>query len=291
MKKESSAAAAFALAAAMLYAINIPFSKLLLAEVAPAMMAALLYLGAGLGLLLLGLITGERKTHTPLTKKDAPFVFGMVVLDILAPILLMLGLRKTNAATASLLNNFEITATALLAALLFKERISRRLGFAIVLVTLASVTLCFETVGVLHFSHTSPLILAAACCWGLENNCTRMLSAHSSVQITTVKGLCSGIGGLLIAFGAGETFPSVTLLPYVLLLGFVSYGLSISLYIRAQRTLGAAKTSAFFSAAPFFGVLYGVLFLREQATVQFFLGLAIMVLATVLLVRDTLDER
>lgn len=287
--KTKNLATFFAILAAALYAINIPVSKLLLAQVPPSVMAAFLYLGAGLGLFVWGLFNGERAQANSLTKSDLPYTVGMIVLDIAAPILLMLGLERTNSASASLLNNFEIVATSLIALLAFREVISRRLTAAIALVTLASIILGFEGKDSFRFNGGSLFVLGAACCWGLENNCTRMLSSKSSVQITTIKGIFSGLGSLTVAWTVGEKLPGFLWLCAVLVLGFVSYGLSINFYIQAQKELGAAKTSAFYSVAPFLGVIFGVLILGERPAVQFYIGLAVMILATVLMVRDTVS--
>lgn len=285
--KTRNTATFFAILAAALYAINIPLSKLLLQQVPPTMMAAFLYLGAGVGLFLYGRITKEQGEK--LTKAELPYTLGMIALDIAAPVLLMLGLEQTNSANASLLNNFEIVATSLIAFLLFREKLSRRLVAAVILVTAASITLSFEGEGSFRFNGGSALVLGAACCWGLENNCTRMLSNKSSVQITTIKGVFSGLGSLIVAFVVGEPLPGLVWIGAVLALGFVAYGLSIHFYIKAQKDLGAAKTSAYYSVAPFLGVLFGLLLLREQPGPQFYIGLAIMIAATVLLVRDTIS--
>ena len=284
--KKKTAATLFAVLAAALYAINIPLSKLLLQKVEPTMMAAFLYLGAGLGLFLYGMFSSKKKAE-PLSRKELPYTVGMIVLDIAAPILLMLGLERSNAANASLLNNFEIVATSLIAVFAFRELLSKRLIIAIVLVTLASVVLGFEGEGSFRFNTGSLFVLGACCCWGLENNCTRMLSSKSSVQITTIKGCCSGAGSLIIALILGEHFPAAYWILAVLVLGFVAYGLSINFYIKAQKDLGAAKTSAYYSIAPFLGVAFGVL-LGERPGLQFYIGLGIMVIATVLMVKDTI---
>lgn len=284
--KTHNIATFFAVLAAALYAINIPLSKVLLQFVAPTMMAAFLYLGAGIGLFLYGKAVkaqGER-----LTKLELPYTVGMIVLDIAAPILLMLGLKQTHSANASLLNNFEIVATSLIALLVFREKLSKHLVIAVFLVTAASIALSFEGAGSFHFNTGSLLVLGAACCWGLENNCTRMLSNKSSVQITTIKGIFSGLGSLAVAFAIGERIPDILWIGAVLLLGFVSYGLSINFYIKAQKDLGAAKTSAYYSVAPFLGVIFGIFLLREQPGLQFYIGLAIMIAATVLMVKDTI---
>lgn len=284
--KTKDIATFFAILAAALYAINIPLSKLLLQQVQPTMMAAFLYLGAGVGLFALGVATKEKGEK--LTKAELPYTIGMVVLDIAAPILLMLGLERTNSANASLLNNFEIVATSLIAFFVFREKLSKRLTIAIVLVTAASVALSFEGKGSFQFNTGSLLVLGAACCWGLENNCTRMLSGKSSVQITTIKGIISGLGSLIVALIVGERFPGIGWILVVMLLGFVAYGLSINFYIKAQKDLGAAKTSAYYSVAPFLGVLFGVILLQERPGIQFYVGLAIMIGATALMVKDTI---
>lgn len=276
----------FAILAAALYAINFPVSKILLNQVSPTMMAAFLYLGAGLGLLIYSFFTKKNKKNEPLTKEDLPYTIGMIVLDIAAPILLMLGLQQTNSANASLLNNFEIVATSLIAFFIFKEAISKKLGFAIILVTIASIALSFEGKGSFDFNVGSLFVLGAASCWGLENNCTRMLSSKSSVQITTIKGIFSGLGSLIVAFLVGEHIPAIMWMLAVLVLGFISYGLSINFYIKAQKNLGAAKTSAYYAISPFLGVAFGMLLLQERPGIQFYIGLVIMIIATVLMIEE-----
>lgn len=276
----------FAILAAALYAINFPVSKILLNQVSPTMMAAFLYLGAGLGLLIYSFFTRKNEKNEPLTKEDLPYTIGMIVLDIAAPILLMLGLQQTNSANASLLNNFEIVATSLIAFFIFKEAISKKLGLAIVLVTIASIALSFEGKGSFDFNVGSLFVLGAASCWGLENNCTRMLSSKSSVQITTIKGIFSGLGSLIVAFLVGEHIPDILWILAVLVLGFISYGLSINFYIKAQKDLGAAKTSAYYAISPFLGVAFGMLLLQERPGIQFYVGLVIMIVATVLMIEE-----
>ena len=276
----------FAILAAALYAINFPVSKILLNQVSPTMMAAFLYLGAGLGLLIYSFFTKKNEKNEPLTKEDLPYTIGMIVLDIAAPILLMLGLQQTNSANASLLNNFEIVATSLIAFFIFKEAISKKLGFAIILVTIASIALSFEGKGSFDFNVGSLFVLGAASCWGLENNCTRMLSSKSSVQITTIKGIFSGLGSLIVAFLVGEHIPGILWMLAVLVLGFISYGLSINFYIKAQKDLGAAKTSAYYAISPFLGVAFGMLLLQERPGIQFYVGLVIMIIATVLMIEE-----
>ena len=253
-------ATSYAVLAAALYAVNIPFSKRLLLHVSPTMMAALLYLGAGLGLLA-GRLAGRGldRRATSLTRKELPYTAAMVALDIAAPILLMLGVERTTSANVSLLSSFEIVATSLIALVLFREVLSRRLWLAIGLVTAASALLGWEGSSGFVFNWGSALVLGACLCWGFENNCTKMLSSKSSQEIVIIKGCFSGLGSLLVALAAGESLPAPGWALLTALLGFVSYGLSIYFYILAQRDLGAAKTSAYYSIAPFLGVALSML--------------------------------
>lgn len=289
MKDSRITAIIYAFAAALFYAINVPFAKAFLDNVAPTYMAAFLYLGAGagVGLMYLFKIKGEEPA-VQLTKSDLPYTVAMVLLDIAAPILLMVGIRASAAASASLLGNFEIVATTAVAFLIFRERVTKRLWAAIALVTLASAILSFQGAGSLDFSVGSLLVLAATVCWGIENNCTRSISNKSTYQIVTVKGFGSGVGALAIALMVGEQFPGLSQILLILLVGFVAYGLSIFTYVRAQRFLGAAKTSAYYAVAPFIGVALSILFLNEQVTGTFLVALAIMIAGTALIVRDTL---
>lgn len=249
MKKQQTSAIFLAVLAAALYAISTPFSKLLLSHVPPTMMASLLYLGAGIGMALLSLFKirkGTLRKEMNLTKKELPYIIGMILLDILAPIFLMIGLFSTTPETVSLLNNFEIVATSVIALVLFKEVIPSRLWLAIVLITLASILLSVEDFGMLTFSKGSLLVLLASICWGFENNITRALSVKDPMQVVILKGFGSGFGSLIIAWYLGEVTRNTVYILFALLLGFVAYGLSIYLYVYAQRYLGAAKTSAYY---------------------------------------------
>lgn len=273
----------FAILAAALYAINAPASKVVLNRLSPIMMAGYLYLGAGLGMLILGFL---RKRFNPnneeknLTKKELPYIVGMVLLDILAPIFAMLGLSMTTAANASLLNNFEIVATSIIALIFFKEVVPKSLWFAIFLVTIASIILSFEDVSSLSFSIGSIFVLLACICWGFENNCTRMLSSKDPLKIVVIKGIFSGAGSLIIGLVIGNSIGEFKYILMALLIGFVSYGLSIFFYVYAQRNLGAAKTSTYYAISPFIGVLLSFLLLGENPTMAFMIALAIMIVGT-----------
>ena len=278
-----------AVLAAALYALNSPFSKLLLDYMPPTLMAGFLYLGAGLGMGAIAIVRKAGKVKTAeakLSKCELPYVAAMILLDIAAPICLLFGLRATTAANASLLNNFEIVATALVALAVFKEKISPRLWLGILFVTLACALLSFEDIGSLQFSYGSLFILAACVCWGFENNCTRKISSKDPLQIVLLKGIFSGAGSLIIGFAVGERIGALWSVFAVLAVGFVAYGLSIFFYVYAQRLLGAARTSAYYAVSPFIGALLSLVIFRQLPHYTYCIALAVMTVGAWLCSQD-----
>lgn len=279
----------FAILAASLYAINAPFSKILLEFMPPTLMAGFLYVGAGIGITFIALIRKMKKYETKelkLTKSELPYTIAMIILDIAAPIFLLFGLNATTAANASLLNNFEIVATAIIALMVFKERISPRLWFGILFITLSCGILSFEDVSSLHFSYGSLFVLLSAICWGFENNCTRKISSKDPLQIVLLKGIFSGIGSLIIGLYMGERIASLWSIFAVLWIGFIAYGLSIYFYVYAQRLLGAARTSAYYAVAPFIATILSLIILREVPDIAYYFALALMIIGAWLSSQD-----
>ena len=277
---KNKSAILYAFMAAAFYGISSPVSKFLLLELPPAFIAALLYIGAGLGMTILNLFkskTRNTRKEASITKRELPYIISMIGLDILAPIALMFGLSLTTPANASLLNNFEIVATSLIAMLVFKEAVGKRMWIAIGLISVASIILSFEDVNSLSFSVGSLLVLAACVFWGFENNVTRKLSSKDPLQIVVIKGFGSGIGALFIAIATQAYSFNGLFIVYALLLGFFAYGLSIYFYIMAQRQLGAARTSAYYAVAPFIGVGLSFAVFDQSITASFVVALIIMV--------------
>ena len=280
---------AFAILAAALYSINAPFSKILLEFMPPTLMAGFLYVGAGIGITFIALIRKMKKHETKelkLTKSELPYTIAMIILDIAAPICLLFGLNSTTAANASLLNNFEIVATAIIALMVFKEKISPRLWFGILFITLSCGILSFEDVSSLHFSYGSLFVLLSAICWGFENNCTRKISSKDPLQIVLLKGIFSGIGSLTIGLYMGERIASFWSIFAVLCIGFIAYGLSIYFYVYAQRLLGAARTSAYYAVAPFIATILSLIILREVPDIAYYFALALMIIGAWLSSQD-----
>ena len=289
MKKVTTKGILLAILAAALYAINAPFSKILLNDMPSTLMAGFLYLGAGLGMGVIALLRKVRKaerTEERITKADLPYTLAMIALDIAAPIFLLLGLSYTTAANASLLNNFEIVATAIIALMIFKEKISPRLWLGILFVTVSCALLSVEDISSLTFSTGSLLILLACVCWGIENNCTRKLSSKDPLEIVLLKGVFSGLGSVIIGFCIGEHISELWSVFAVLGVGFVAYGLSIFFYVYAQRMLGAARTSVYYAVAPFIGTLLSLMIFRDAPPGTYFFALGLMAIGAWLCASD-----
>ncbi len=281
MKKVINKGVLLAILAAALYAINSPFSKILLDYMQSTLMAGFLYVGAGIGMLVIALVRKVRHKETKeayLTKSELPFTIAMILLDIAAPIFLLLGLKSTSSANASLLNNFEIVATAIIALMIFKEKISPRLWLGIIFVTLSCLLLSIEDFSSFKFSYGSLFIIVACVCWGFENNCTRKISSKDPLQIVLLKGIFSGLGSIIIGLCIGERVTVLWSVFAVLLVGFVAYGLSIFFYVYAQRLLGAARTSAYYAVAPFIGTILSLIIFKEIPHYSYFIALGLMII-------------
>ena len=282
-----------ALLAAIFYAFSTPISKILLNKIPSTMLAGLLYLGAGIGMsIVYGIkkVAVKKETEESLNKNDLKYVIAMVMLDILAPIFLLLGLSESNSSSISLLNNLEIVATSLIALLVFKEKINVKLWIGIILITISSIILSFDGSD-FSFNIGSLYDILACICWGLENNCTRSISDKNPFQIVIIKGIFSGLGSLIIALILQQRIGNYLYVLYALILGFVSYGLSVFTYVIAQRYLGSAKTSAYYAIAPFIGVVLAFIFFQEKPYYTFYIALLIMIVGTVFVSLDKIRKK
>ncbi len=270
-----------AIVAASLYAINSPLSKIMLDYMPKTLMAGTLYLGAGLGMTIIFVfrkIVKNEKLEERLSKKELPYTIMMILLDIAAPIFLLYGLNMTTSSTVSLLNNFEIVVTALIAFAIFKEKISVRLWIGIIFITLSCMSLSLENINSFKFSFGAIFVIIACVCWGIENNCTRKISSKDPLQIVFIKGLFSGLGSIIIGLIIGERFNSLWSVFVVLGIGLFAYGLSIFFYVHAQRIIGAARTSAYYAIAPFVGTALSLIILKEKPLFQYFIALFLMLI-------------
>jgi drug/metabolite transporter (DMT)-like permease len=259
-----------AFASAALFGLSTPAGKALLASIHPAVLAGLFYCGAGLGVAILRRIRSRRRSQAPevaLGRQDLPWLAGAVVCGgVAGPLLLMVGLAQTQATTASLLLTFEGAATALLAWLIFHEQYGSRLTLGMAILIAGAVVLAWSGTPTLDTIWGPVAIIGACIAWALDNNLTRKVSLADPLQIVEIKGLVAGPFNLALGLWAGGTLPSIGTTSIASVVGFLSYGLSLVLFILALRDLGTARTSAYFSTAPFIGALGAVLALGEPIT-------------------------
>ena len=272
-----------ALTAALLFGASAPLAKGILREVSPQLLAGLLYLGSGTGLLALWVArrriasSARSASEASLGRTDLPWLAGAILSGgVLGPLLLMLGLTRTPASVASLLLNLEGVFTAALAWVVFREHVHRRIALGMAAIVTGGALLSWE--GHLAWGGlTGPLAVAGAClAWSVDNNLTQKISASDPIQITMLKGLVAGATNTAIALGLGARWPSGSVVAAAAVVGFFGYGLSLVLYVRALRELGTARTGAYFSLAPFIGAALGILLWREPATLGFLAAGALM---------------
>lgn len=278
-----------ALLAALFFGASAPLSKLLLIDVPPVLMAALLYLGSGIGILLVKLSQrlALSQREAGIKAPDVKWLAGAILSGgILAPILLMVSLRNTPASTASLLLNFEGVGTTLIALFFFRESISRRALTAISGITLASILLSTDFKGGFGFSLGALGVILACVLWGADNNFTRNISAKDPLTIVAWKGLVAGTFSLFLGIFLGQQLPPVATILGILLLGFISYGLSTMLFIYSMRGLGAARTSTLYGTAPLAGVLLSFIIFRDPVTLVFVFAAIMMATGALLLANE-----
>jgi drug/metabolite transporter (DMT)-like permease len=281
---------AAAVVAAVLFGAGVPVAKVFAGKVDPVPMAALLYLGSGAGLFLLqgiSVLAGRRSREAGVARADLPWLAGATLAGgVLAPIALMAGLRHSPAATASLLLNLEGAATAVLAAVFFREYLGGRTWAAVLLVTGAGMALSWSPGGRIGFAPAALLVVAACVLWGVDNNLSRHISGKDPVTIAAVKGLVAGSFSLVLTFLRGTPLPALRTSLLAMALGLASYGVSIALFIYAMRGLGAARTGALFATAPFIGTALSFVMFRDMPGLQFLIALPLMVVGATLLLGE-----
>lgn len=270
-----------ALGAAILFGASTPFAKQLigdgLATSAPFLLAGLLYLGSGLGLAFIRLLRDRGWKSPGLPRHEWPWLLGAITFGgVLGPLLLMVGLSHTTAATASLLLNLESVLTAVLAWLVFRESTDRRIVLGMLLIVAGGAVLAWPS-GDTPASGLGPLALAGAClAWAIDNNLTRKVSASDALFIAGSKGLVAGCVNTGLGFALGAAWPATGLLSASLLIGFLGYGVSLVLFVLALRGLGTARTGAYFSTAPFVGAALSIAVFGEAPTDIFWIATALM---------------
>ena len=273
----------YAIGAALLFGMGTPLAKLLLADVGPLMLAALLYLGSGLGL---ALVRAVRRERAVLPQGTQWLWLGGAVLagGVAGPVLLMLGLQNFNATDASLLLNSEGVLTALLAWFVFKENFDTRIALGMLAIVAGGIVLSWPRDGGSGDAGIAPALLIVAAClaWAIDNNLTRKVALLDAGFIAMSKGLVAGSVNLGLAWATGAGLPDAVFVAQAAVLGFASYGASLVLFVLALRHLGTARTGAYFSIAPFAGALLAVALLGEPVTLPLLLGGVLMAIGVAL---------
>jgi len=268
-----------ALGAAVLFGLSAPAAKVLIAATDPWLLAGLLYLGSGIGLGFYRLAGGGRARTTrepPVTRNDVPWLAGAILAGgIVGPLLLMYGLASGSAAQSALLLNLEGVFTALLAWIVFREHVSLRIGVGMALIALGAMALSWQPSSPVALDWSAMLVAGACLAWAIDNNLTRKISGGDPAQIAALKGAAAGAFNILVALGRGAHWPTWGTVLGAGLVGLVGYGVSLVLFIRALRSLGTARTGAYFSTAPFVGAAGGVM-LGEPLTVPLFFAAGLM---------------
>ena len=256
---------AIALASALLFGIATPLAKLLLNDISPWLLAALLYLGSGIGLGLLRLLSKAPKAQ--LEPGDWRWLAAATASGgMLAPVLLMLGLAAMPASGAALLLNAEAVLTALLAWFVFHENFDRRIALGMLAIVAGALLLSWPSDTQFSGAWPALAILGACLAWAIDNNLTRKIALADASFIAMIKGLAAGSSNLLLALLAGALWPPPAIIAQAALLGFAGYGASLTLFVIALRDLGSARTGAYFSVAPFFGAILAIILLGEPLT-------------------------
>ena len=279
-----------ALAAALLFGASTPLAKLLVGDMPPLLLAGLLYLGSGLGLGALLLI---RRAKDPVAAKEMriprgelPWLLGAILFGgVLGPALLMVGLTQTSGASASLLLNVEGVLTAVLAWVVFKENADRRIVLGMVAIVAGGALLSWEP-GEASFSTGALFILGACLCWAIDNNLTRKVSTNDPMLVAGLKGLFAGAFNTALALTFGAHWPALANLGASMVVGFLGYGLSLTLFVVALRTLGTARTGAYFSVAPLLGVIISLVIWAEAPNLLFWVAAGLMAMGVWIHVRE-----
>lgn len=274
----SSSSIAAAVIAAVLFGASTPLAKALLHDLPPVLLAGLLYLGSGIGLGL-ARIARDRGWHVPaMTGAEwSWYLLAIVCGGVLGPLLLMFGLTRTSAASASLLLNLEAVLTALLAWVVFRENADRRIVLGMALIVAGAALLAWPvTSGRTNLGWGAGLIALACLCWALDNNFTRKVSASDALLIAGVKGIVAGIINTGIALLLGARLPSVSGIAAAMTVGLLGYGVSLVLFVLALRGLGSARTGAYFSTAPFMGSVIAITVFGDHASLMFWLAAILM---------------
>lgn len=268
----------FALLAAALFGASTPFAKLLVGDIAPVLLAGLLYLGSGIGLTLIRLVRDRGWHSSGLTRSEWPWLLGAIFFGgVAGPVALMIGLTTTSGSSASLLLNLEVVLTAAIAWVVFKENADKRIVLGMAAIVAGGLVLSWpgQSTGSSDWAGTA-LIGVACLCWAIDNNLTRKVSASDALFIAGSKGVVAGFVNTLLALSLGAVLPGFATTLATMSVGLLGYGFSLAMFVLALRGLGTARTGAYFSTAPFIGAFISLVVLGESTGFQFWMAALLM---------------
>lgn len=271
-------AIAAALGAALLFGASTPFAKELVGEMSAVLLAGLLYLGSGVGLAAMRLVRDRGLRAPELSGSEWPWLLAAIAFGgVLGPVLLMLGLSRTSAGTTSLLLNLEAVLTAVIAWVVFRENAGRRIVLGMLMIVAGGVVLSWPGMGATGTDWLGPIAIAGAClCWAIDNNLTRKVSGTDALFVAGAKGLVAGVINTGLAILLGTVLPPWNTVGFALIVGFAGYGASLVLFVLALRGLGAARTGAYFSTAPFIGAAIAIAVFGEPVGALFWMAAVLM---------------
>ena len=288
--------AVYAILAGLCFSASVPFTKLLSPEVTPLMLAAVFLFGSATGTTAYAAfmyVRGQKRSsvEAPLTQKDLPWLLMVTLFGSLFPTLLTVyGVAATTATTASFLFSFEGAATVLVACILFREAVDRRIWAAVVCITFSCMIMSLgdgaERFGI-QFSYGAMLILLACLSWGIANNCIRMISGVDPIYQTLVRSWIGGLILFVLALASGEVLPSFSVVLFAAIVGFTSYGgLASIFFVYGVRDLGSARTTTYFSLNPFFGIVLSVIIFQTLPSAMLWIALPFLLIGMWLLITE-----
>jgi drug/metabolite transporter (DMT)-like permease len=283
----------YALLAAFLFGASTPFAKLLIGGIDPWVLAGILYLGSGLGLILLLIFNYLRTKIAPISpsKIDFQWLMGATLFGgVLGPVFMMTGLSLSTAASSSLLLNLEGVLTSVIAWVVFREHYDKRIVLGMISIFLGGIILSWSSDSTFGVSHGAIFIIAACLCWAIDNNLTRKVSANDAILITTIKSLVAGATNLFLALFLERNIPILLNITYGIILGFFGYGLSIVCFVLALRSIGTSRTGAYFSIAPFAGATLSLFIFNNEFSLQLIVASLLMGLGVWLHITERHDH-
>lgn len=276
----------FSFLSAFLYAINVPISKRFINELSSNELLSLLYIGSTIGIFIIILLNKKSNKTFKLSKEERPYIGGIILCDVIAAILIVESLKYLNASTVSLLSILEIGATIIISTIIFKTKIYKNLILSVIFVTLGGIILSIDNTSNISLSLIILLPIIAATLWGLENNLTAKISNKKPLLLVFYKCLSVAIFNIIFILKDTNIIILIFNYWYLLLIGFLTYGLSILFFAYSTNLLGASKTAIIFSLSPIFSAIFSIIIFKDKINIFFIISLLLMLIGIYFTIMD-----